>query len=104
MALLLLRILGFIDYLLTLYIYVLIAWAVLSWLVAFNVVNTRHPVVRAIADFLYRVTDPLLRPIRRWMPNFGGIDISPIILWLIILFIQWVIIPAIADLIRSTMA
>jgi YggT family protein len=104
MALLLLRILGFIDYLLTLYIYVLVAWAVLSWLVAFNVVNTRHPVVRAIADFLYRITDPLLRPIRRWMPNFGGIDISPIILWLVILFIQWVIIPAIADLIRSTMA
>jgi YggT family protein len=104
MGLLLLRILGFINYLLTLYIYVLVAWAVLSWLVAFNVVNTRHPVVRAIADFLYRITDPLLRPIRRWMPNFGGIDISPIILWLIILFIQWVIIPAIADLIRSMMA
>jgi YggT family protein len=104
MALLLLRILGFIDYLLTLYIYVLVAWAVLSWLVAFNVVNTRHPVVRAIADFLYRITEPVLRPIRRWMPNFGGIDVSPIIVWLIILFIQWVIIPAIADLIRSTMA
>jgi len=104
MALLLLRILGFIDYLLTLYIYVLVAWAVLSWLVAFNVVNTRHPVVRAIADFLYRITEPVLRPIRRWMPNFGGIDISPIVVWLIILFIQWVIIPAIADLIRSTMA
>jgi len=104
MALLLLRILGFIDYLLTLYIYVLVAWAVLSWLVAFNVVNTRHPVVRAIADFLYRITEPVLRPIRRWMPNFGGIDVSPIVVWLIILFIQWVIIPAIADLIRSTMA
>jgi YggT family protein len=103
MALLLLRILGFIDYLLTLYIYVLVAWAVLSWLVAFNVVNTRHPVVRAIADFLYRITEPVLRPIRRWMPNFGGIDVSPIVVWLIILFIQWVIIPAIADLIRSTM-
>jgi YggT family protein len=60
--------------------------------------------VRAIADFLYRITEPVLRPIRRWMPNFGGIDISPIVVWLIILFIQWVIIPAIADLIRSTMA
>jgi YggT family protein len=104
MAQLLLRILGFIDYLLTLYIYVLVAWAVLSWLVAFNVVNTRHPVVRAIADFLYRITEPVLRPIRRWLPNFGGIDVSPIVVWLIILFTQWVIIPAIADLIRSTMA
>jgi YggT family protein len=59
--------------------------------------------VRAIADFLYRITEPVLRPIRRWMPNFGGIDVSPIVVWLIILFIQWVIIPAIADLIRSTM-
>jgi len=104
MAQLLLRILGFIDYLLTLYIYVLVAWAVLSWLVAFNVVNTRHPVVRAIADFLYRITEPVLRPIRRWLPNFGGIDVSPIVVWLIILFTQWVIIPAIADLIRSTVA
>jgi YggT family protein len=92
MAQLLISILEFISFILTLYIYVLIAWAVLSWLVAFNVVNTRHPVVHMIADFLYRVTEPALRPIRRWMPNFGGIDISPILLWLIILFVQWVII------------
>ena len=65
-----------------LYIYILIAAAVLSWLIAFNVVNVRSPVVGMVADFLYRVTEPALRPIRAFMPNLGGIDISPIILFL----------------------
>jgi YggT family protein len=101
MASLLLSILGFINFLLTLYIYVLIAWAVLSWLLAFNVVNTRHPVVHAIAEFLYRITEPVLRPIRSRMPNLGGIDISPIIAWIIILFVQWVVLPFLASLIRG---
>ncbi len=101
MASLLLSILGFISFLLTLYIYVLIAWAVLSWLVAFNVVNTRHPIVHTIADFLYRITEPVLRPIRSRLPNLGGIDISPIVAWIIILFIQWVILPFIAEIIRG---
>ena len=101
MASLLLSILSFIGFLLSLYIYVLIAWAVLSWLLAFNVVNTRHPVVNTIAEFLYRITEPVLRPIRQRLPNLGGIDISPIIAWLIILFILWVVLPFIADLIRS---
>jgi YggT family protein len=101
MASLLLRILEFINFLLTLYIYVLIAWAVLSWLIAFNVVNTRHPLVNAIVELLYRITEPVLRPIRRRIPNLGGIDISPIIVWIIIVFVQWVILPFIADLIRG---
>jgi YggT family protein len=69
-----------IDTLIVLYIYVLIAAAVLSWLVAFNVVNTRNPIVAQIGDFLYRITEPALRPIRAMMPNLGGIDISPVIL------------------------
>jgi YggT family protein len=103
MASLLLNILSFISFLLWLYIYVLIAWAVLSWLLAFNVVNTRHPVVNTIAEFLYRITEPVLRPIRRRLPNLGGIDISPIIVWLIILFIVWVILPFIGDLVRPTL-
>jgi YggT family protein len=96
---LLLNILGFISFILTLYIYILIAYAVMSWLIAFNVVNTRHELVRRVLEFLYRITDPLLRPIRELLPNLGGIDISPIILWLIILFIQMVILPFIASLI-----
>ncbi len=93
-----LEFLAFISYLLTLYIYVLIAMAVMSWLVAFNVVNPRSPIVHAIGDFLFRITDPLLRPIRNLLPNLGGIDVSPVILILIIIFIQSVIIPNIAKL------
>jgi YggT family protein len=101
MTSLLVSILGFISFILWLYVYVLVAWAVLSWLLAFNVVNTRHPVVNTIAEFLYRITEPVLRPIRNRLPNLGGIDISPIVAWLIILFIQWVILPFIVQLIRS---
>jgi YggT family protein len=90
------ELLSFISYLLTLYIYILIAAAVLSWLVAFNVVNSRNPIVMTIGEFLYRITEPVLRPIRNMLPNLGGIDVSPIIVILIIFFIQYVIIPNIA--------
>ena len=76
---------------LDLYVWLLIASAILSWLVAFNVVNTRNPLVAGIAEFLYRITEPLLAPIRRILPNLGGLDISPIIVILIIMFIQRVI-------------
>jgi YggT family protein len=76
---------------LQLYIYLVIAMAVLSWLIAFNVVNTRNQFVAMVADFLYRITEPALRPIRRIMPNLGGIDISPVILILIIILIENVI-------------
>ena len=77
--------------LLQLYVYLLIAAAVLSWLVAFNVVNTRNPVVAMVGDFLYRITEPVLRPIRNVMPNLGGIDVSPVVLILIIILIEKVI-------------
>jgi YggT family protein len=76
---------------LQLYVWLLIAAAVLSWLIAFNVVNTRNQVVGMIGEFLYRITEPALQPIRRFMPNLGGIDISPVILILIIFFIESVI-------------
>jgi YggT family protein len=74
--------------LLQLYIYLLIAAAVLSWLIAFNVVNTRNQFVAMIGDFLYRITEPVLRPIRNAIPNLGGIDISPVVLILIIILIE----------------
>ena len=77
---------------LQIYIWLLIAAAVLSWLVAFNVVNTRNQVVSMIGEFLYRATEPLLRPIRQMLPNLGGIDVSPVILSLIILFLENVIV------------
>ena len=76
---------------LQLYTWLIIAAAILSWLVAFNVVNARNDVVRAVWDFLYRVTEPALRPIRRILPNLGGIDVSPIILLLGIFFLQRII-------------
>jgi YggT family protein len=78
-------------YALNIYIWIVIAMAIFSWLVAFNVVNTRNHAVAMIGDFLYRITEPALRPIRNLLPNLGGIDISPIILFLIIIFIQKVI-------------
>ena len=80
-----------IDLALELYIYLLVAAAVFSWLIAFNVVNTRNQFVGMVADFLYRITEPALRPIRRRVPNLGGIDISPLILVFIIIFIRYVI-------------
>jgi len=86
------ELLGFISYVLTLYVYVVIAMAILSWLIAFNVVNTRNPIVHMIADLLYRLTEPALRPIRNLLPNLGGIDVSPVILILIILFLENVIV------------
>ena len=80
-----------IDLALQLYIWILIAAAIFSWLVAFNVVNVRNPVVGMIGDFLYRITEPALRPIRNMMPSLGGIDISPVILILIFIFIRYCI-------------
>ena len=77
---------------LDLYVWLLIASAILSWLIAFNVVNTRNQFVAAVAEFLYRITEPVLRPIRNSMPNLGGIDISPVILILIIILIKSIII------------
>jgi YggT family protein len=80
-----------IDLALQIYIWIVIAMAIFSWLVAFNVVNTRNHVVAMVGDFLYRITDPVLRPIRNMLPNMGGIDISPVVLFLIIVFIRYVI-------------
>ena len=77
---------------LQLYSYLILASAILSWLVAFNVVNTRNDFVRSIWNFLDAVTEPALRPIRRILPNLGGIDISPVILYFIIILIQKLII------------
>ena len=76
---------------LDLYIWAIIISAILSWLVHFNVVNSRNQLVHTIGSFLWRITEPVLRPIRRFIPNLGGIDISPIVLILAIYFIQMVL-------------
>ncbi|MBK8174966.1 MAG: YggT family protein [Rhodospirillales bacterium] len=73
------------------YIWILIASAILSWLVAFNVVNTRNRFVYMLGDFLHRVTEPALRPIRRVLPTLGGVDLSPMVLILLLLFVQQVL-------------
>ena len=82
---------GFLVLVIDLYIWIVIASAILSWLVAFNVVNTNNRVVLMIGDTLYRLTEPALRPIRNILPNLGGIDISPVILILLLLFIRDVV-------------
>ncbi|TCT07981.1 YggT family protein [Aquabacter spiritensis] len=76
---------------LQLYVWVLIAAAVLSWLVAFNVVNPHNQFVRTIGEVIYRMTEPVLAPIRRILPSLGGLDLSPMVLILIIFFIERVI-------------
>ncbi len=75
-------------FLLDAYWWVVIAAVVVSWLIAFNVINTRHHVVAMITDVLYRLTEPVFRPIRNLMPNFGGLDLSPLIVLLIIYVIE----------------
>jgi YggT family protein len=76
---------------LQLYTYIIIAVAILSWLIAFHVVNIHNDFVRSVWNGLNALTEPLLRPIRRWLPNFSGLDVSPIILLLIIFFIERII-------------
>jgi YggT family protein len=72
----------------SIYIWLLIAQAVLSWLVAFGIVNRYNRVVSTIGDFLWRITEPVLRPIRRVIPDLGGIDVSPVILILLLWFVR----------------
>lgn len=77
---------------LDLYWWIVIASAIFSWLYAFGVVNARNQVVSAIGQFLYQATEPVLRPIRRRLPNLGTIDISPVVLLLGVILIRLVII------------
>ena len=73
---------------LKLYSYVVIANVIISWLIAFNILNTQNRFVYSILEFTYRLTDPILNKIRRFLPNLGSLDISPIILLLLIWFIE----------------
>ena len=87
-----------IDSLIQLAIVLVIVTAILSWLVAFDVVNLRNPTLYRIVRALDAMTEPLLRPIRRVLPNLGGIDISPIILWLLLEFTRQVVNRAVVGL------
>ena len=77
-------VLTFID----LYMWIVIIGVVLSWLVAFNVVNTTNRFVYMVGDFTHRATEPALGRIRRYIPNLGGMDISPIVLIILLMFLQ----------------
>ena len=80
-----------------LYQWAIILAAIFSWLYAFNVVNPRNQIISTIGDLLYRITEPALKPLRRFIPNLGGIDISPVALYflltLIIIVIEMYILP-----------
>jgi YggT family protein len=77
-----------IDFVLSFYMWAVIIYTVLSWLVSFEVVNTRNTFVRTVGDFLHRLIEPALRPIRRVLPNLGGVDLSPAVLILIVWFVR----------------
>ena len=77
-----------IDTVIDLYMWVVIIWVIMSWLVSFQVVNTHNRFVYLVNDFLHRLTDPALRPIRRVTPNLGGIDLAPLVLILILYFLR----------------
>ena len=76
------------DSIVSIYIWILIINAILSWLIAFNILNTSNRLVYSLLDVSYKMTDPLLRPIRNFLPNLGGIDISPVVLILILMFLR----------------
>ena len=78
--------LGLINAVIQLYIWCLIISAILSWLIAFNVLNTQNRIVYSVGEFLYRITEPALRRIRQFLPNLGGIDLSPVVLILLLIF------------------
>jgi YggT family protein len=80
-----------IDIVIGLYIWALIISAILSWLLAFNVLNSHNRLVYTINDFLYRITEPVLRPIRRFVPLMGGIDLAPLVLILLLYFVRMVL-------------
>lgn len=87
--------------LLQLYWWVVLAMIIMSWLISFNVINTRNQFVAAVWRVLNQLTEPVLRPIRRVMPNLSGLDISPIILFLILFFLERVIIYYIYPMVAS---
>ncbi len=94
----LLSLFGILDLLLRVLTYIIIIQAILSWLVAFNVVNTHNDFVRSFLNALDRITEPLYRPIRRILPDFGGIDFSPLVVLLLIYILRILLSGVAADL------
>ena len=76
------------DSIITIYLWIIIINAVLSWLVAFNILNTQNRFVFSVLDTTYKLTDPALNKIRRFLPTFGSVDLSPVVLILFLMFIR----------------
>ncbi|MDP6708146.1 MAG: YggT family protein [Alphaproteobacteria bacterium] len=89
-----------IDTIITIYIWIIILQVILSWLVAFKVVNTGNRVIYVIGDALYRLTEPVMRPVRKIIPSIGGFDISPVVVILLLVFIRNLIIVDLAHSVR----
>ena len=79
------------DSIITIYLWIIIINAILSWLVAFNILNTQNRFVFSVLDATYKMTNPALNKIRRFIPTFGSIDISPVILILLLMFLRNII-------------
>ena len=79
------------DSIITIYLWIIIINAILSWLVAFNILNTQNRFVFSVLDVTYKLTDPALNKLRRFIPTFGSIDISPVVLILILMFLRNII-------------
>ena len=88
-----------IDLALSIFTWILIGSAIFSWLYAFNVINSGNRFVAMLGQFFYNVTEPVLRPIRRFLPDLGGIDISPIVVLLIIFFLRSLLWTSLAPLV-----
>ena len=77
-----------IDQVLYIYTVLIFVWVILSWLMTFGVLPSHNPMVASVMDFLYRIMDPALKHIRRFLPSFGGIDLSPLVLMLLLFFLR----------------
>ena len=91
------RLLVFIDWLLGFYAFILIVAAVISWLIAFDVISARNNLVKSVLPTLFVLTEPALRPIRRFVPPLGGLDLSFLVLFILIQLVRMVIIPGLED-------
>lgn len=85
------------DLLLSVLMWIIVVQAILSWLVAFNVINTYNDFVRQLLFALHRITEPLYRPVRRIMPDFGALDLAPMVVLLIIYILRNIILPSLVS-------
>jgi YggT family protein len=89
-----------VDTIISIYIWIIIIQVILSWLVAFKVVNTGNRVIYVIGDALFRLTEPVMRPVRKLIPAIGGFDLSPVVVILLLVFIRNLIVVDLASSVR----